>query len=293
MLRPRHWGLLLSFLLFVLATVVVTSLYLFGVAQDQYASTVGFTVRREEGTDMSTSLLGGLAKFAGTSSNSESDILYEFIQSQEIVETIDKTLDLTSIFSGHWPGDPVFALDPEATIEDKLDYWQRMVRISYDQSTGLIEVQVRAFSPTDAQTLAKEVLAESQHKINDLNTQARDDLMRYATQDLDVALTRLKSAREAMTQFRTRTSIVDPESDLQGRMGVISNLQQQLAEALVNNDLLLLQTENANDPRLEQAKRRIEVIRERIAAKPGTAVVLRPVLENVHLFDPATGARIE
>ena len=266
-MRHRHWGLALSALICVVLPVIVTALYLFLIAADQYASTVGFIVRREEGHDVSSSLLGGLASFAGASGGSESDIVYEFIQSQEMVETINARMNLRALFSKNWPGDPVFALDPDATIEKLLSYWQRMVRISYDQSTRLIEIRVQAFSPAAAQELANEILLESQRKINDLNTQSRTDLMRYATQDLDVALARLKSSREAMTQFRTRTQSGDPESDIQGRMGVISNLQQQLAEALVNYDLLLMQTENAKDPRIEQAQRRIEVIRERIAAE--------------------------
>jgi capsular polysaccharide transport system permease protein len=129
---------------------------------------------------------------------------------------------------------------------------------------------VLAFTPEDAQTLAAEILAQSQKKINDLNTAARQDVMRYANEELEVAIERLKDSREAMTRFRTRTQIVDPQSDLQARMGVLSTLQQQLAGALVDNDLLLLQTDNANDPRLAQAQRRIDVIRERIAAERQT-----------------------
>jgi capsular polysaccharide transport system permease protein len=58
--------------------------------------------------------------------------------------------------------------------------------------------------------------------------------------------------------------IVDPESDLQGRTGVLNNLQQQLAEALIDYDLLYENTTNPNDPRLVQAQRRIEVIRSRM-----------------------------
>lgn len=264
-MRHRHWGLLLSFLLAVALPVIASALYLFVVSEDQYSSTVGFAVRREEGSDATAGLLGGLAQFAGTGSTSESDILYEFIQSQEMVEAIDARMDLRKIYSGHWPGDPVFAFNPSGTVEDLVSYWQRMVRISYDQSTRLIELRVLAFTPDDAQRLATEILAESQRKINDLNTAARQDVMRYANEDLDVALVRLKASREAMTEFRTRTQIVDPQSDIQGRMGVLSTLQQQLANALIDNDLLLQQTENANDPRLAQAQRRIEVIRARIA----------------------------
>ena len=50
---------------------------------------------------------------------------------------------------------------------------------------------------------------------------------------------------------------------MQSRMGVMSNLQQQLAEALIEYDLLR-GTTNGSDPRLTKAEQRIEVIRDRI-----------------------------
>ncbi|MDH4541738.1 sugar transporter [Sulfitobacter faviae] len=162
--------------------------------------------------------------------------------------------------------DPVFSIQPNASIEDLSDYWDRMVRVSFDQGTGLIEVQVLAFDPAMAQAIAQEVLNQSQVMINALNDTARADAMRYANADLETALNRLKEAREALTGFRTRTQIVDPLADLQGRMGVMTNLQQQLAEALIEFDLLR-ETNSSSDPRLVQAKRRIEVIQERILSE--------------------------
>lgn len=265
-MRPRHWGLLICFISLVVLPVFLAVFYLFVVGKDQYASTVGFTVRREEGND-AVDFLGGLSKFSGASSGSESDILYEFIQSQEIVQAIDAGIDLRKMYAQNWSSDPVFALRPSASVESLLWYWTRMVRISYDQGTRLMELRVLAFSPEDAQKIASAIVAESQSMINALNTAARQDVMRYAQEDLETALTRLKTSREALTKFRTRTQIVDPESDIQGRMGVLGNLQQKLAESLIENDLLQLQTENNSDPRLAQASRRIEVIRERIAAE--------------------------
>ncbi|MGJ8598295.1 MAG: sugar transporter, partial [Sulfitobacter sp.] len=94
------------------------------------------------------------------------------------------------------------------------------MRISYDQGTGLIELRVLAFDPRTARTLAEDIVSESQKMINALNAAARDDLMRNAVLELEEAVARLKTAREAMTEFRTRTQIVDPNADLQGQMGV-------------------------------------------------------------------------
>lgn len=261
-MKRRHWGLFLSFVLMVLAPVVLSGVYLAERAQDQYASTVAFTVRQEEGGG-GVDLLGGLASFAGGAVSTDSDVLYAFIQSQQIVEGIAERIDLVGHYAQHWQVDPVFSLWPDATVEDLVWYWQRVVRVSYDQSTGLIELQALAFDPETAQALAQEIVYESQDMINALNEAARADAMRYAQAELAAAIDRLKETREALTRFRTRTQIVDPEADIQGRMGVLNTLQQQLAEALIELDLLR-ETTSRSDPRVTQATRRIEVIRDRI-----------------------------
>ena len=261
-MKRRHWGLFTSFVVLVIAPVVLVGLYLFEVSKDQFSSTVAFTVRQEEGAP-AADLLGGLATFTGSTVGRDSDVLYEFIQSQQIVEAIRGRVDLVAHYSQYWEDDPVFSIWPDATIEDLMWFWKRVVRISYDQATGLIEVRILAFDPDTAQRLAQEIVRESQVLVNSLNEVARADAMRYAQVDLEEAVVRLKAAREAMTRFRTRTQIVDPEADIQGRMGVVNNLQQQLAEALIELDLLR-ETTSPADPRVTQANRRIEVIRDRI-----------------------------
>ncbi|KPP89235.1 MAG: capsular polysaccharide transport system permease protein [Rhodobacteraceae bacterium HLUCCA08] len=264
-MRRRHWGVLFSFLLMVLAPLAVSVWYLWWVATDQYASTVGFTVRQEDSSP-ATAFLGGVAaELGGGGTQTDTDVLFEFIQSQDMVARLNARFDLVGHYARYWDQDPVLALWPDATIEDLVWYWGRIVRTSYDQSSGLIELRVLAFDPDFAQTLASAIVEESQDLINDMNAQARADMISYAQEDLDTALDRLKLAREALTLFRTRTQIVDPESDLQGRLGVVNNLQQQLAQALIEQDLLLEQSTSENNPRLEQAARRIDVIRNRIA----------------------------
>ena len=267
-MRPRHRGLLFAFLLIVLLPLLVSAAYLWIFAQDQYASTVGFTVRREERSS-AVDLLGGLSRITGGGGSLETDILYEFIRSQEIVTLIDERVNLGEIYAEDWPGDPVFALWPDPSIEELHRHWQRMVRISYDSASQLIELQVLAHSPETAQLIAGEILSESQKMINNLNQAARVDIMRYANEDVEVTIERLKAAREALSRFRTRTQIVDPLADIQGRMGVLANLQQQLAESLIEYDIVTGTTQE-NDPRRNQAARRIQVIRDRIASERAT-----------------------
>lgn len=261
--KKRHWGLLTAFLIVVVLPVATTWWYLSERAAAQYASTVAFTVRSED-ISSAADLLGGIAPaLGGTSSNADADILYEFIRSQALVKEVDDALDLRSLYSRHLEADPIFSFDPDGTIEDITDYWQRMVRISYDASSGLMELRVLAFDPHDAQKIASAIFERSLIMINDLSAIAREDGTRYAREDLDLAVDRLKEAREALTAFRISSEIVDPTADVQGQMGLLNLLQEQQVAALIDFDLLNNATRES-DPRLEQARRRITIIEERI-----------------------------
>lgn len=260
--KRRHWGVLLSFVLCVLVPTAVAGWYLWVRAVDQYESTVGFSVRKEE-VGSSIDVLGGLTQLTGASS-SDTDILYQFIQSQELVAGVDARLNLRTLYAAPRDQDPVFALAPGASIEDLVSYWTRMVKVYYEPGTGLIELSVRAFSAVDAQTIATAIFEESAVMINRLSAIAREDATRYAREELDLAVERLKVAREAVTAFRSRTQIVDPSADIQGQMGLLNTLQAQLADALIELDLLR-ETTREGDPRVAQATRRIDVIRARIA----------------------------
>jgi capsular polysaccharide transport system permease protein len=268
-MKRHHWGLFFSFLLLVAGPLAALVFYLWTYAEDQYVSTTGFIVRSQE-SGGATEILGGLAQFTGGSTASDSDILYEFIQSQEMVATIDARVDLRAHYSQHWPRDWAFSIWPDASLEALGWYWQRIVGISYDSATGLTEVQAVGFTPEMAQRITSEIVRESQDRINALNNQARGDAMRYANDDLQEALDQVKAARQALIKFRTRTRIVDPAADIQARMGVMNNLQQQLAEALIEYDLLVITTTSTTDPRLTKARQRIDVIRERIVIERQT-----------------------
>lgn len=259
-MKTRHWMLVFSFLLAVIAPTLVAGYYLYTHAADQYASTVAFTVRKEE-SGSALEVLGGLRNLSGASST-DTDVLYQFIQSQELVQAVDSELDLRSLYRKP-EYDPVFTLTEDASIEELVEYWTRMVRILYDPGTGLMEVEARAFDAADAKAISEVIFRYSGDMINELSAIARADLTRYAKEELDLAIERLKEARRALTVFRNETQIVDPGADIQGQMGLLNSLQAQLAETLIEQDLLR-ETARANDPRLEQAKLKILVIEKRI-----------------------------
>ncbi|WP_233352374.1 sugar transporter [Pseudogemmobacter humi] len=263
-MRPRHYGLIASFLALVAAPVAAAAIYLWAIAEDQYASYLGFSVHREDGSP-ALALFSGLSSISGSGSSSDTDILYEFIFSQQLVADVDAEIGLREIWSK--PGfDPVFAYSAPGTIEDLKDYWEDMVSVYYDSTTRLIEVRALAFTPGDAQKITEAIYKRSTKIINDLNDVATEDAVRFAAEDLRLAEEGVREARSAMTTFRQRHQLIDPSTELAAQASVIAALQEQLVSAQVELELLEQNT-IANDPRLETVRRRIKVISERIAAE--------------------------
>ncbi|GAA6210070.1 sugar transporter [Cognatishimia sp. WU-CL00825] len=254
---------ILSFLCFVLLPAALTAWYLWTRAADQYASRVGFSVRTEEAGSAIESIVG-IAQLSGSSS-SDTDILYEYLQSQELVQEVDDALDLQTIWAKADPDiDPIFAYDPTGTIEDLLRHWQRKVKVYYDSGTGLIDIRVLTFDPEDSRVINELIYEKSSLMINKLSAIAREDAVSYARDELAQAEDRLKAARLALLSFRNRTQIIDPTIQTQTQSGLIGALETQLADAQINR-ALLQETTQAGDPRVVEVERRIRVIQDQIA----------------------------
>ena len=258
-MKRRHWGVISSFVVFVMLPMFMIGYYLWVFASDQYASTVAFSVRTEE-TSSALELLGGITELSGSSS-SDTDILYEFLQSQKLVADIDDMVDLRAMWSKP-ENDPIFAFNTDGTIEDLVEHWNRFVHISYDDAAGLIEVRANAFDPADATLIAQTLYDQSSNMINSLSAIAREDAIRYAREELDDAVELLRQARQQVTRFRNVNQLVDPSVDVSTQAGLMGSLEAQLAEALIELDML--PGNGPNDPRVAQAELRIEVIQRRI-----------------------------
>lgn len=262
--RIRHWGMLASFVLLVVLPFAATVWYLYARAADQYHSEVAFSIRSEDAGSSAAGILGALTKISSGSAT-DTDILFEFIRSQKIVEEIDPEIDLRAIYR-RAPDDPVFSLGDDPSTEALLREWRRKVEVSYDSGGGIIHVRANAFTPEDAQTIARAILAHSGALVNRLSDQAREDAVRFARDELAEAESNLRAVRQRLADFRRENRIVDPSADAAGQTGLLNALQAQLAQALVDRDVMLSYADAA-DQRVLQVNRRIDAITERIESE--------------------------
>ncbi len=259
--RLRHWVMVSTFLLMVVLPPILAAAYLYTTARDQYHSNVSFSIRSEEFSNP----LEALGAFTEVSTATASDvaILYDFIRSQPLVESLQERLDLREMYSRN-PLDIIYNISSDATTEELVDHWARMVSVTTDPGTAIIDVEVRAFNREEAQRIAQAIVEESSALVNEMSQVAREDAMRFANEDLERAQERLSDIRRRVREFRTENQIIDPEADSQSQMGVVAELQSQLADMLIRLESLR-EFASPGDQRIQTLETQIRATRKQIA----------------------------
>src|SRR5690606_10339979 len=129
-----------------------------------------------------TELLGMVIQGGGATNASDSYIINDYLQSQAIIEDVSKTVDLERIFNvSH--ADWLFRMGEDLPIEDRLDYWNSMVDVTYDSTSGNLFVQVKAFTPEDAKAIAEAIVENSDRLVNRLSETAQRETSRFDTEE--------------------------------------------------------------------------------------------------------------
>lgn len=264
-LRPsRHRWIRLSFLFAVLLPSIAAAIYLFFIAADQYHSRAAFAVRSIENTG-ATDLLGLVVKGSGATTTSDSYIISDYLQSQAAVEEASQALDLEAIFN-RGSADWFFRMGNELPIEDKVRYWNSMVDVNYDSTSGLIVVETRAFTPQDARALAEIVVQNSERLVNRLAENAHRESIRFAKQEVALAEARLKIFRKELLEYREETQEISPLENAKITLELIASLEQALTK---NNAELktLRQYLDPQSPQIRILERQISSLEEQIRAE--------------------------
>lgn len=272
--QPRRgvpWGGLLTFLLLVIGPLAATLWYLETRAADRYASRASFSIRSAEQAP-ALEIFGAVTHLGGGSGLADSQILYDFIQSQQIIEEIRVPAGLEQRW-GRASEDVLFTLGQDQPIEEIHDHWARMIDISLDLTSGILDLEVRAFGAEDAQVIARAILEASGRLVNEISENARDDAVRFAAQERDAAEQRLRDIRAALRTFKLRSGLRtfrDTEQpaaakDTRAALGAMAAMEEERARLRAELDGLEGQGD-AGTPRADLLKAKLERLAQRIAA---------------------------
>lgn len=265
LLKIRHLIMIAGFIALVAIPSTLASLYLAFVAQDQYHSSASFAVRSISSSVGASDILGVFTQTTATSTVADSYILIDYLLSERMLEDVNAKFDLDSVYAPRG-GDYYFALAAGEPIEDKVNYWRQMVTINFDHTSGILQLQVKAFDPKQAQEIANFILAKSEQLINELSDTAHDETLRLAREEIVIAEKRLTDARMALREFRDISQDVDPVEGAKLAVQLVAGMEQELAK--LNADLEVARSQMAEDtPRIRVIKTQISALESRIEAE--------------------------
>lgn len=262
--------------LFVFLPTLLAAAYLYLIASDQYVSEAHFTVRSQASsgsgaTPTSGTGLGSLLGGGGGSSVAavgDSLTVVDYLQSHDAVEALQKRLDLVALFRR-----------PEADILSRLsiarptpeflyNYYQKQVQVLFDQDTGITTMTARAFRPQDAYAIASQLLLLGERRVNEMNVRSYSDSVALSKRQLDETEAALRKIGGQVTNFRQNEREVDPAGAASAQIGLVTQLQGQLAAARSQ-----LQTTSqligSNNPQAEALRKQITSLETQINTQNG------------------------
>lgn len=261
-LRALLWR---SLGLVVIAPTLALFCYLTFVATPQYESTSTFVLRGDVlrpgiGPGSTAGVSGAIGALNRTQ---EGAMLARFVPSRAFVERLKSRIDLGVLYASEQI-DWFSRLPANAPAEDIADYWNLMAHATVDPVSGVITLQVRAFSPEEALAINQAAMKESESLLNAMLESSRADALRTATQDRQRASEALDLLRREVETFRKRIGILDPGEAGGEALGLI--FQKRTERVTLSAELQsALATLSPSAPQVRSLRARLAALDAQIA----------------------------
>jgi capsular polysaccharide transport system permease protein len=219
--------LVASFVALVIAPIFAVSVYLFLFASNQFVSEVRFAVRGSTEKLPGTDALGATASLTYLNSNQEVYAIADYIRSRSALEDVGKAVDLRAAFRAAG-ADWYARLRDHASDEDLLRYWNDMITVSPEVASGLVSVEVRAFTREDAVNIAAAIRRNSEDLVNRVQERPRGDLVSRSEAEVRIAREQAAQARAEVARYRNTQASVDPLDTAHSLIDNVSDLNREL-----------------------------------------------------------------
>jgi len=260
-IKARHMAIIAGFLAIVAIPSTITSLYMAFVASDQYHSSSSFSVR-SIASSQPADILGMFTQSSAGSTFTDSYVLLDFILSERMVRAVDKAFGIENIFAPSG-ADSFYSIGRNEPIEEKVKYWRSMVKMNFDHGSGIMELEVKAFTPEDSQKIAGFIIKQGEKLINDLSLSARSEVLKVAQSELRLSEERLANARVAVRVYRDNSQEADPVEGARLATQLVAGLEQQLVTLKTELSTALNQM-GEDTPRVRVIRSRIESLEKQL-----------------------------
>ncbi|MFK0088433.1 ABC transporter permease [Pseudomonas sp. NPDC090755] len=248
----------------VVLPLILAAVYYGVFAVDRYVSSAQVVVRQDSGNPGAQ--LPGLATLlTSTNPASREETLYlrEYIVSMDMMLLLEERLHWVEQYAAQ-RSDVFFWLNKDAEREDLLEYYQRMVSAHYDETTGLLRVEVQAFTPELSEQMLRTILKASEHFVNEVSHSIAREQMKFAQGELETARINYAERKTELLDFQNINKVLDGGNTAQSRASIIADLEGQYTKEQATLTEMQFKL-RADAPQVKQQIQKVNAITQQLA----------------------------
>jgi capsular polysaccharide transport system permease protein len=257
----------IALVLTVIVPTLMAVLYYGFVASDVFISESRFLVRSPQHQSQS-GLFGEILQGSGLShSQDDTYSVHDYILSRDALHELDTKLEVREAFTNRQI-DPINRF-PGISRDDRFEefyrYYGKHVGVEYDPVSSISTLTVRAFSAQDAQRINILLLQMSENLVNTLNERSRQDLIRYAEDEVKLDSDKATVAAVALFEYRSKHEVFEPDKQAAIQLESVAKIQEEL----ISTEAQLAQVRklSPNNPQITGLESRVDTLRHAIASE--------------------------
>jgi capsular polysaccharide transport system permease protein len=255
----------IALVLTVIAPTCAAIVYYGFFASDVFISESRFLVRSPQ-HQVQGGLFGQILQGSGLShSQDDTYSVHDYVLSRDALRELDGKLGVRKAFSSKQvdPIDRFPGLSWDNSFEEFYRYYGKHVGLEYDPVSSISTLTVRAFTAHDAQNINDLLLQMSENLVNTLNERSRQDLIRYASDEVKLANDKATAAAVALFEYRSKHAVFEPDKQAAIQLESVAKIQEELIAT--EAQLAQVQKLSPNNPQISGLESRADTLRHAIA----------------------------
>lgn len=210
---------------FVGLPTVLAGYYYFFIASPLYATESQFLIQQAEKSAIGGG--GGLLGGSAMATNPDSVSVQSYLTSRDAMLRLDQDLGFKKAFQD--PSiDPIQRLAPNATNEETYKVYKRSVKIGYDPTEGVLNLEVIAPDPMLSQEFSLALIKYAEGQVDQMTARLRSDQMTGSIERYHDAEAQVKDAQMRVLELQQKLGVLDPAAEGTVVMNQIAELERQL-----------------------------------------------------------------
>lgn len=210
---------------FVFLPTIIAGWYYFAQATPLYATVSQFQIQTADGAGASK--IGGL--MGGLQTNTDAVSLQSYLTSRDAMARLNNDLGFRQAYQDPVI-DPLQRLAPDASNEDTYRLYEKSVKIGYDPTEGVLNMEVIAPDPALSKDFSLALIRYAEEQIDHLTARLREDQMKGARENYQDAEQKVLNAQSRVQGIQEKLGIVDAGAEGSLVMSQVSQLQGELTK---------------------------------------------------------------